>query len=190
MSLSVIIETRQNDNSSSVAIGLLERMQSMEFILSMFVAETFLDSTNPLSQQLQSVQMTIGRACSLIYATQDSLKTLKTYDSFQSIYDKANEFAIKHDIETNIQSNEQRQHLVSSKRSNRIRTVSKKLSDYLVEANLGQRSNLNSSGTGNLTDNYYETVFEPALERILSEFDQRLVDHCETFESMACYDIE
>ena len=91
--LVAVIEMKNKDNSVNIAIGLLNRLKSPEFIISMLVAEEILNITNSLSEQLQGIQLTIGNACSLILSTHEVLKNLKEGSSFEIICKKAHTFA-------------------------------------------------------------------------------------------------
>ena len=64
--LVAVIEMKNKGNSVNIAIGLLNRLRSPEFIISMLVAEEILKITNSLFEQLQGIQLIIGNACSLM----------------------------------------------------------------------------------------------------------------------------
>ena len=91
--LVAVIEMKNKGNSVNIAIGLLNRLRSPEFIISMLVAEEILKITNSLFEQLQGIQLIIGNACSLILSTHEALKNLKEGSSFEIICKKARTFA-------------------------------------------------------------------------------------------------
>ena len=137
----------------------------------------------------QGIQRTIGKACNLILSTHETLKKLKEGSSFEIICKKARNFAMDNGIDFESSSMQTSAESTPVVKSKRVREVSKRLKEFVVSSSLGKRLNMNSfDDESSFFDAYKGQVFEPALTKLLQEYERRLVDHCETFSDMNCLD--
>ena len=173
----------------------MNRMQTFEFIFILIVAEKVLAKTNCLSEELQSSKIIISNAAELIEATSFELNTMKNDESFENVYAEAVKFASNLDVAEPNFSASSINASTSSNRPQRVRELSSKLKDYFVDSTeLLQRtlpgtSQRKSDGeepkAAIFKDDVMTSIYRPVINKVMDEFNARLVVHCPLFHSMA-----
>ena len=112
-------------------------MESFNFVLCLFLLESFLSLSHGLSLQLQSTSLDILNASLLIRTVFESLKEFRTDESYAEVYAKAKKFAEGLGMHTEPENDCDK---TSACKGKRVRETSRKLQDFLVLSSVGARS--------------------------------------------------
>ena len=123
--------------------------------------------------------MDVLNASLLIRTTFESLKELRTDDSYAKMHLKAKEFAEKIGIEVETKKDGP---APSACKGKRMRETSRKLQDFLILSSVGVRSSRESPC------GFRETAYLPAVDKIVSEFDRRFIENMAIFDTIMCFD--
>ncbi|XP_069473258.1 zinc finger MYM-type protein 1-like [Ambystoma mexicanum] len=167
------IESQQCDKqSSSEARGLLQNIQSFEFLLTLLSMEVILRKINVLSEELQRKDLDLLNVCELSQVTRTELINLRQECYWMEIVNEATELAEKCGIETNEDRNPRplplRQHQLSNK-----------LTEYYVSTTVGKRPSHYEHSEDRMpqTERLKKEVFFSTLDRFVSELDARFTDN-------------
>ena len=101
---SVVLEVLENvcQDATNLAqrtttTGLLEKMESFEFVLVLHLMIKVLGNTNDLSQCLQKKDQNIIRAIGLVGVTLQKLNEIR-HHGWDALFEEANDFCLKHNI--------------------------------------------------------------------------------------------
>ena len=148
-----------NDKPKAIeATGLLHQIHSFKFISCLIIFLRIMEITKSLSDQLQKREIDLALAADLVNSTSDTLKTLRSDDTWSQTYKYITEVATLHNIEV--------QELTQSRRRRRPRMVDDFIS-FESTASTGHRESLNSS------ESLKTNIYFPVLDHILSEIDRR-----------------
>ena len=137
------------------ATGLLHQIHSFKFISCLVIFLHIMGITKSLSDQLQSKEIDLALAADLVISTSDTLKTLRSDDTWDHIYKYITEVATIHNIVV--------QELRQCWRPHRVDDFV----SFQSTASTGHRESLNSS------ESLKTNIYFPVLDHILSEIDHR-----------------
>ena len=177
--LTVTTDVQNVANGSAEAEGYKKKMESFNFVLCLFLLEDLLSLCHCLSTQLQSESLDVLNASLLIRTTFESLKELRTDDSYAKMHLEAKEFAEKIGLEVETKKDGP---APSACKGKRVRETSRKLQDFLILSSVGARSSSESPS------GFRETSYLPAVDKIVSEFDRRFMENMGIFDTIMCFD--
>ena len=148
-----------NDKPKAIeATGLLHQVQCFKFISCLIIFLRIMGFTKSLSDALQNEKIDFAFAADLVNSTSDTLKELRTNDTWDHIYKYITDVATLHNIE------------VQNLRQHRQTRRPQRMDDFVSfesTASTGHRESFNSS-------EYLKTnIWFPVLDHILSELDRR-----------------
>ena len=140
------------------ATGLLHLIQSFKFISCLIIFLRIMGFTKSLSDALQNEEIDFAFAADLVNSTSDTLKALRSNDTWDNIYKYITDVATLHNIE------------VQERRQRRQTRRPQRMDDFVsfeYTASTGHRESLNSS------EALKANIWLPVLDHILSELDRR-----------------
>lgn len=164
----ITLKAAKKIDQDAEAVGLLNQVKKQSFIFQLVMFDHLLGITSLLSDQLQAQELDFSRVNILIESTAEQLVESRTDDVFSKLETEASKLALNLGI--NIEK--------TIKSSTRIKRISSRLANSVVDSTLGQRH------CENLKILYYEII-----DRMLEEFNQRFTGNKELISSLQSFDI-
>lgn len=126
----LIILTTEGDQTAR-AIGLLKEVSTFKFIVILHIMKKILECVHCASCELQSNSILLSSAMNLVNSTKENLKNLRNDETYNRIYEKSKQFAIKNKVL--VEENEERNNRLKRKLS-----FNKNLDNFFVNSTLGK----------------------------------------------------
>lgn len=136
------------------AIGLFHQVSSFKFLSSLIIFQRIFSITKSLSDQLQCKTLDFVSASSIVMSTKQTLKDLRSIESWQHTYTYIKSVADMHDIDEIFENS-------------RRKRPPRRIQDSVLIEPIGHRESLSCS------DSIRINVYFPVLDHILSEFERR-----------------
>ena len=149
--------TNGNDKDKAIeATGLLHQIYCFKFISCLVIIFwRIIGFTKSLSDQLQREELDFAMAADLIKSTSDTLRTLRSEDTWDQTYQYITSVATIHNI------------VIEEPRQRRKTRRPQRMDDFVCMSSSGQRESLTSSQSLKIN------VWFPVLDNMLSELDRR-----------------
>ncbi|XP_060845163.1 zinc finger MYM-type protein 1-like [Rhopalosiphum padi] len=163
--LEVLSVLSNEGDQTARAIGILNEMSTLPFILTSLSMEALLQTVHCASLGLQNSNVIQSVAVNLINSTKESIKQMHNDTFWENINNSAKLIAEKNGIA-----------IENSRRNRRPLTLNKNLNDFFVQSTIGHNSKRCIDTDENLQSNNPKYLFYTAIDRFVNELSQRFSD--------------
>ena len=144
--------------------GLLLQVNNFKFLVHLVVFDRLLTTTHSLSNQLQCIELDIGKAGNLVRSTQSTLQQLRSDSEWTNVYKYCKDVAKLYNIDE-----------LEHERPRRTRTLPQRFDDSFIDtAGINYSSDdIDDTTSGNQLK---ITFYFPVLDSILTELSRRFSD--------------
>ena len=161
------------ETRSVEATGIARQMQDPSFVICLIIFADFLRNIHVVHKALQSKDMTLAKASSMINKLHCHLASCRSRDSWCTLYTEAKEFCADNTIQFECQSSNPAPATRSIKTPVTMR-------DYVVTSTLGQREDITCTTkqqpacqTENQSDVWYRQLYLPQVDALRGQLDMR-----------------